>query len=147
MTSRASFALLVSLLLVAALQADPASRMLMYTYQSEGMLASISFVDLPSGPVCHIDDGRIGSASLKVRDFAVSKQEFDHIWTVVTSNEVRPFERRTDSPSATAEALNNYVFTTGEIPHGEAKLFVVSKDHAPKSVSQLVREIRAYNRD
>jgi hypothetical protein len=148
MTWRVSFALLVSLLLAAALQADPPSRTLMHTYQSEGILVKISFVDLPAGPVCHIDDGRIASASLKVRDFGISKHEFDHLWTVVTSNELRPFEQKKDvSPSATAEALNNYVFTVGEMPDGDVKLFIVPKDRAPKSAAELVREIRAYNRD
>ena len=144
MRSHAWLTLLASVLLAVTLVANPPSRMLMYTYQSEGILVNISFVDLPSGPVCHIDDGRISAASLKVRDFPVSKQEFEHIWSV--ARELALFEHKKDS-SAEADALNYYVFATAEMPDGEKKAFVVPKDRASKSVIELVREIRAYNRD
>jgi hypothetical protein len=145
MTSRFVIAILSLVLLGSALPAEPPSRMLMHTYQSEGILVNISFIDLPSGPVCHIDDGRVSSASLKVRDLTISKEQFDHLWSVATSHELAPFEHKKDS-SAPMDALNSYVFTA-QTPDGETKVFVVPKQRAPKLVVELVREIRAYGRD
>jgi hypothetical protein len=141
---RAFLALLVSLLIGPALFGIASFRTLMYTYQSEGILVTISFLDLPSGPVCHIDDGRISSASLKVRDFPVSKQEFERIWSV--TRELAPFEHKKGS-SEDADALNDYVFAVAEMPNGETKAFFVPKDRAPKLVIEVVREIRTYVRD
>ena len=117
----------------------------MHTYQSEGIAVNISFVDLPAGPVCHIDDGRISSASRKVRDFPISKQEFEHIWSSL--RELTPFEQHPTKSSATTEAQNNYVFTIADMPDGQPRIFVVPTDHAPKPIAELAREIRAYNRD
>jgi hypothetical protein len=119
--------------------------MLVHTYQSEGILVSVSLVDLPSGPVCHIDDGRVSSASLKIRDFPVSKQEFEHIWSSL--RQLAPFEQRPTKSSDTTDALNNYVFTIADMPDGQPKIFVVPIDRAPKAVADLAREIRAYGRD
>jgi hypothetical protein len=136
--------ILASPLIGVTLVANPPSRMLMYTYQSEGIIVTISFEDLPSGPVCHIDDGRISAATLKVRNFRVSMQEFERIWSVAP--ELAPFEHKKDSPTK-GDPLNLYVFATAEMPNGEKKTFIVPKDRAPKLVIEVVREIRAYVRD
>ncbi len=145
MRTRAALASFISVVLASAATAGQPSRMLMHTYQSEGIVVSISFVDLPAGSVCHIDDGRISSASRKVRDFPISKQEFEHIWSSL--RELTPFEQHPTKSSDTTEALNNYVFTIADMPDGQPRIFVVPIDHAPKPIAELAREIRAYNRD
>jgi hypothetical protein len=144
MKPRAWLILLALPLIGVTLVANPPSRMLMYTYPSEGIIVTISFIDLPSGPVCHIDDGRISSALFKIRDFPLSKEEFERIWSVTPK--LAPFEHKKDS-SAERDGLNYYVFATAEMPKGEKRTFVIPKDRAPKSVIEVVREIRAYNRD
>ena len=117
----------------------------MYSYQRDGQVVHIAFFDLPPGlPACHIEDAR--ELPKSARDFEISKLEFDHIWSALTSSELKQFERKQGS-SSEIETLNYYVFTTAHLPDGEKKMFVVPKDRAPKSVAELVREIRAYNRD
>jgi hypothetical protein len=145
MRTRAAPATFISVVLISTAAAGQPSRMLMHTYQNEGILVSISFVDLPAGPVCHIDDGRISSASRKVRDFPISKQEFEHIWSSL--RELTPYEQHPTKSSDTTDALNNYVFTIADMPDGQPKIFVVRIDRAPKPVAEFAREIRAYNRD
>jgi hypothetical protein len=61
--------------------------------------------------------------------------------------DLTPFEQKPKKSSDTTEALNNYVFTIADMPHGDPKLFVVPIDRAPKPVTELAREIGAYNRD
>jgi len=146
MKSPVYLAVIGSLCALVLLRTETPSRMVMHTYQSEGIIVNISLIELPSGSVCHIDDGRIASAALKVRDFQIPKQEFDRIRSFLHTRELTPFEHKKDS-SSQIEALNSYVFATAEEPNGEKKVFIVPQDHAPKSVAALVREIRAYNRD
>jgi len=124
--------------------ADQPSRMISHMYQSEGILVTISFVDLPSGPVCHIDDGRVSSASFKVRDFPISKQQFEHFWSV--TRELAPFQVNEKS-TPNGDALNDVVFASSESRDGEKKIFLIPKGRASKTVADIAHEIRAYARD
>jgi hypothetical protein len=147
MRIRALIATAACLLLVlsVSVQAQSGERTLMYSYQRDGQVVHIAFFDLPPGlPACHIEDAR--ELPKSARDFEISKLEFDHIWSALTASELKQFERKQGS-SSEIETLNYYVFTTAYLPDGEKKMFVVPKDRAPKSVAELVREIRAYNRD
>jgi hypothetical protein len=126
------------------IQAQSGERTLMYSYQREGQLVHIVFFDLGPGPVCHIEDAR--ELPKSARDFAISKAEFDHLWSTLNSSEIKPFEK----PQGTASEIDtskSHVFTTGYLPEGEKKMFVVPKDRSPESVVVLAKEIRAYNRD
>ena len=116
----------------------------MYSYLRDGQMVNIAFFDLSPVPVCHVDDVR--ELPKSAIDFTISKAEFDHIWNGLTSSDMKPFQRQ---PGATApiDTENSHVFTTAYLPDGEKKMFVVPKSNAPKSVVDLVREIRAYNRD
>lgn len=147
MRIRALIATAACLLLVisVSVQAQSGERTLMYSYQRDGQMVHIAFFDLSPGPICHIDDAR--GLPKTARDFAISKSEFDHLWSALTdSSELKQFERKEGS-SSEIDTLNYHVFTTAYLPDGEKKMFVVPKDRAPKSVAELVREIRAYNRD
>jgi hypothetical protein len=128
-----------------SLQAQAKERTLMYSYLRDGQMVNIAFFDISPAPVCHIDDVR--ELPKSAINFAISKTEFDHLWSALTSDDLKPFERRPGAASSAIDTANSLVFTTAYLPDGEKKMFVVPKSNAPKSVVDLASEIRAYNRD
>ncbi len=134
-----------SLLVVSApVHAQSEERMLMYSYQQDGLVVHIAFVDLPSGPVCHINDPR--GLPRTARDFAISKKEFNDMWSALNSSQIEQFESGKNNSSG-LDALNYYVFNTAFMPAGKNRIFRVPKNRAPTQLVDLVRAIRAYNRD
>jgi len=135
-------ALCLLLAVAPPIHAESQERSLMYSYQRDAQIVHVVFFDLGPGPVCHIEDPR--ELPKSARDFAISKVEFDHLWAALATGDMKQYERQKEGAVDTA---NSHIFTTAYLPDGEKKMYVVPKASTPKALTELVREIRAYNRD
>jgi hypothetical protein len=116
-------------------QSESGDRALMHAFQDGSTLVFVVLIDSPSGPAGHID---WTSSPPRHRDFEVTRQEFDEMWSTLMST------GESESDSEKFDGVNYYAFSTGYMPDGEKRSIVIPKAQASASIVALARKLRAY---
>jgi hypothetical protein len=117
----------------------------MHTFEKDSRVVSVGISDLPSGPqgVVMSED----STSEK-RFFAVSKAQFESMWTTLMSSDMNQYARDEKSVNLMTALVGyaaHYVFSV-HMADGTKKHYVVAKDKASPRLAELAAQLRAYAR-
>jgi hypothetical protein len=147
MTARTAVVLTVCLLvsLKTHLDAQAGNRTLMHAFEEDSQVVAVAISDLPSGP-----QGVVMSqdSSSEKRSFAVSKAEFESMWTTLMSTDMDQYARNEKSVNLLTALVGyaaHYIFTV-HMADGTKKYYAVPKDEASRRLAALAAQLRAYTR-
>jgi hypothetical protein len=131
----------ISLCRVARAQSD--ERTVMHVFQEDSRIVYVTIVDRPPAPV-----GLVTSEdkSRQERWFTVSPSQFDKMWSTLVAAGIENHARSDGdkTPERSYDAVNYYVFSTAEMPHGSKKNYAVPVGKAPASIVALANQLRDY---
>ena len=136
-------ALFLTMALSRIAHAQSNQRTLMHAFQEDSRIVYVTIVDRRPEPV-----GLVSSEdrSRKERWFMVSRQQFDKMWSTLRSAGVEKYAKSAgdEQPERKFDAVNYYVFSAAEMPHGFKKNYAVPNDKVPPSLGALAKQLRGY---
>jgi hypothetical protein len=147
MTARTAVVLTVCLLvsLKTPLDAQAGNRTLMHTFEEDSRVIAVAISDLPAGPQGVVMSE--SSASEK-RFFAVSKAQFESMWTTLMSSDMNQYARDEKSVNLITGLVGyggHYLFSV-HMADGTKKYYAVPRDKASPHLAELAAQLRAYAR-
>ena len=136
-------ALLVAMGLSRIADAQGNERTLMHTFQEGSRVVYVTIVDRAPESVGLIS---LEDQSRKERWFMVSRPQFDKMWSTLRSAGVEKYAKSAGDklPERKFDAVNYYVFSAAEMPHGFKKNYAIPSDKAPPSLVALAKQLRGY---